>query len=310
MHAAGIAVGDERGHNVHQLLPFLEQGVIGRELLCNGVEAVVCQHDALGRARGAAGVDHHAGVAGVVGLRGGALALAALQELLPVQNVGFVLVLIGVGHLVADAERERQGVGRGEDDHTLHMGALGGLTAALVHHVQADEQVRVHFLNVIADALDAVAGVHQVQGGTNEVGSVERVDDLRGHHADHGDDIALFDADTAERGCRLFHIDDEVRIGELAAVIIQGRLAQAVLVLLADVIKCRAGGQGLVNVLLCVIFQPGTRRRRVENIFRCSHLKIHFLLCFLTLTRGGGTGLESILTIVVEQPGKVNKQSV
>ena len=66
-----VAVGDERGHNVHQLLPFLEQGVIGRELLCNGVEAVVvCQHDALGRARGAAGVDHHAGAGrGTVGLR-------------------------------------------------------------------------------------------------------------------------------------------------------------------------------------------------------------------------------------------------
>ncbi len=52
---------------------------LGAELLGEGVEAVVGQHDALGRAGGAAGVHHHAGVLRVVGLGGDALALAAVQ---------------------------------------------------------------------------------------------------------------------------------------------------------------------------------------------------------------------------------------
>lgn len=81
----------------------MEQLVVGAELLRDGVEAVVGEHNALGRAGGAAGVDDDAGVVGVIRLRSGALALAALDELLPADDVGGIFVLVGVVSLYPTA---------------------------------------------------------------------------------------------------------------------------------------------------------------------------------------------------------------
>ena len=289
MHAAGIAVGDEGGHNVHQGLALFEQGVVGRELLCNGVEAAVRQHHALGRAGGAAGVDDDAGMARVVGLGRRALALAVCEELLPVQHVGFVLVFIRGGQLIAQLQVDGQGVGRGEHQHPLHVGALGGLTAALVHHVQADEQVGVHFLDVIPDALHAVAGVHQVQRGTDEVGRIEGIDDLGGHDAHHRDDVALFDAEAPEGGGGLFHVHHQVGVGENTAIVIQGGLAQTVFILVADVVEGGHLRQLLLQVLRIVILQPGTRLRSVKNILFGIHWRNHSF-CFYFPPAGGSHG--------------------
>ena len=44
---------------------------------------------------------------------------------------------------------QRQGVGGGHHQHPFHVGALGSLLAAVVDHVQADEQVGVHLGDVI-----------------------------------------------------------------------------------------------------------------------------------------------------------------
>ena len=57
MDAAGVAVGDEGGHDIHELLAPVEQLIVGAELLRDGVEAVVGEHDALGFSGGAGGVD-------------------------------------------------------------------------------------------------------------------------------------------------------------------------------------------------------------------------------------------------------------
>ena len=65
VYAAGIAVGDKGGHNVHQLLPAAHQLVKGSKLLGNGVEVGVAEHHALGGAGGAAGVYDYAGMGGV-----------------------------------------------------------------------------------------------------------------------------------------------------------------------------------------------------------------------------------------------------
>ena len=118
---------------------------------------------------------------------------------------------------------QRQGVGGGHHQHPFHVGALGSLLAAVVDHVQADEQVGVHLGDVIVDALSTIARVHQIQGGTDHVGSIERIDDLRGHHADHGDDITLSDTCRPEGSSGLLGVHDEVCIGELPAIIFKGR---------------------------------------------------------------------------------------
>ena len=126
----------------------------------------------------------------------------------------------------------------------------------------------VHLLDILMDALDAVAGVHKVQGSADHVGGVEQGDDLRGHDADHRHDVALFDPDAPQGGSSLFDIDDEVGIGELPAIVVQCRIVQMVLVPMADKIECRKGGKGLLNVLLVVIFEPRFGLGCVNRILR------------------------------------------
>ena len=277
MYAAGKAVGNEGGHDVQQGLTLGKQRVAGGELHGNAVEVVIGQHHALGGAGGAAGMHHHTGVLRVIGLRGNALVLPGSKELLPVDDVGMVLVLVEILDLVTQRQRQRQGIGRGEHHHMLHMGALGSLMAALIHHIQADQQVGIHLFNVLTDTLHTVTGIHQVQSRADHVSGIERKDDLRGHHADHRGDIALFQARGPQGCCRLFDVDDKISVGELAAIVFQCGLAQPVLVLPADELKRRAGGHGLVNVLLIVEFQPGTCLGSIDRGVGCCH-KLSFVL--------------------------------
>ena len=282
--AAAVTVGDEGRHHVQHLLPAVEQAALGGKLLRKGVEAVVGQHNALGRAGSAAGVHHHAGVLGVVGHGGGAVPLARINKVLPAQHVGGVAVFIRVGQLVAHGFGQRQAVGGAEHHHPLHAGALCGLMAAGVHHVQADEQAGLHLLDVLPDALGAVPGVHQIQGSAQQVGGVEGVDHLRGHHADHRDDIALFHPQRLQGGGGLFDLHDQVGIAELASVVFQRGVAQMPLIVAADQLKGRALRHGLVDVLFLIILQPrlclggidrllGGFRHRIKTF-------LHFFLLF------------------------------
>ena len=134
---------------------------------------------------------------------------------------------------------------------------LGSLTAALVDDIEADQQVRVYFFDVVMDAFGAVARVHEIQGRTDAVCGIKRINDLRRHHADHGDDVAFLDASGAEGGGGLFDVHDQVCIGEFPTVVFKGWLSQTVLVLLADIVERRAFRNGLIDVLLAVILQPG-----------------------------------------------------
>ena len=205
---------------------------------------------------------------GVVRLGSGALVLAVCDELLPADGVGGVLVLVGGGQSIAHGHHRGQGVGRREDDDLFHVGALGGLTAALVDDVQADQKMGVHLLDILVDALDAVAGVYEVQGGADHVCCIEQGDDLGGHDAHHRYDVALLDADAPQGGGSLLDVDDEVSIGGLPAVVIQRGVVQMVFVPLADIFECRDGGNGLLNVLLVVIFEPRPSLRCVNGILR------------------------------------------
>ena len=136
------------------------------------------------------------------------------------------------------------------------MGALGSLIAALIRHIQAEQQVGVHLLDVFVDSFGAVAGVHQIQGGPDAVRCIESVNDLRSHHADDGDDVALFDAHRTESGGGLLDVHDEVGVGEFPAIVFHRRLVQAILVLPAHIVEGRTFRQGLVDELGIIVFEP------------------------------------------------------
>ena len=246
------------------------------------VEAVVGQHNALGRTGGAAGVHHHAGVLRVVGFGVHALILALCNKVLPVDHVGLVAVLIGVGQLVADGQMQRQRVCRADDQNTLHIGALFCLVAALIGHIQADQQAGIHLLDVLVDALNAVARVHQIQRCADHIDSVEGIDHLGGHHTDNGDDVALLHAESTEGSSGFLDIHKEVCKGEFAAIILQSGLAQMVLVLMAEILKSAALGQRHVDVFLVIVLQPGLRSGRIERftLFSSHRIKSSFLSFF------------------------------
>ena len=111
VNAAAVAVGDEGRHDVQKLFAPVVQAALGGKLLRQGIEAAVGQHNALGRAGGAAGAHHHTGVLRVVGLGGGTLPLAGGKELPPVQHVGGVVVFIRVCQPVGQRLVRRQAVG-------------------------------------------------------------------------------------------------------------------------------------------------------------------------------------------------------
>ena len=280
MDAAGKAIGNKGGHDVHKGLAPVAQELVGLELLGNGVEVPVREHHALGGTSGAAGVDHDAGmVHGIHRVCCGALALTPGNKVLPVDDVGGVVILIRVLQLVAHGHRQGQRVGRRHHQNALHMGALGSLDTAVVGHVQADQQVRVHLSDVVVDALHAVPGVHQVQGGTDQVRSVESVDDLRGHDADHRGNVVPLQANGTEGGSGLFDVDKKIGIGDLAAKVLQSRLVQVLLVLLVQVLKSGAVRQGLANKAGVVILQPGLCDGCVNRLMCCSRHRIKpFLL--------------------------------
>ena len=126
----------------------------------------------------------------------------------------------------------------------------------------------IHLFDILTDALDAVAGVHKVQGSAHHVGGVEQGDDLRGHDADHRDDVALFHPGAPQGGGGLFYVDDQIGVGELAAVVFQSRVVQVVLAPLADILKGREGRQGLIDEFLVVILEPGFGLGCVNRILR------------------------------------------
>ena len=222
---------------------------------------------------------HHAGVLRVVGFGVHALILALCNKVLPVDHIGLVAVLIGVGQLVADGQMQRQRVCGADDQNALHIGALFCLVAALIGHIQADQQAGIHLLDVLVDALNAVARVHQIQRCADHIDSVEGIDHLGGHHADNGDDVALFHAESTEGGRGFLDIHKEVCKGEFAAIILQSGLAQMVLVLMAEILKGAALGQGHVDVFLVIVLQPGLRSGRIERftLFSSHRIKSSFL---------------------------------
>ena len=269
--AAGVAVSDEGGHHVEQLLLALEHHLIGGELLGQGVEGGVRQQHPLGAAGGAAGVDHDAAVGRVKGLAGGAGALACRHELLPGDDVGGIAVAVGVGGGVGQLHRPAEGLGGRKDQHFFHGGAAGGLVALVVEQVHADQHPGACLFDVIVDALGAVAGIDQVEGGAHHVGSVEQIDQLGGHDADRRHDVPLAHAGGPQGGGGLFDVDDEGGVGDVGPVIVQGNVRQVALVLAADVLESRAVGHGHIPVFGVVERHPGLGLGGVNRLFGDRH---------------------------------------
>ena len=208
---------------------------------------------------------------GVEGLAGGAGPLARRDELLPVEDVGGVAVAVGVGGVVGQLHGPAEGLGRRKDQHLFHRGAPHGLMALVVEQVHADQHPGAGFLDVIVDALGAVAGVDQVEGGPHHVGGVEQIDQLGGHDADRRHDVPLAHAGGPQGGGGLFDVDDEGGVGDVGPVIVQGNVRQVALVLAADVLESRAVGHGHIPVFGVIERHPGLGLGGVNRLFGDRH---------------------------------------
>ena len=132
------------------------------------------------------------------------------------------------------------------------------------------DEIKAKTLPVIDEEKGALMQkeIERVRDLGDSIGGIKQGDDLRGHDADHRDDVALFYPGAPQGSGSLFDIDNQIGVGELAAVVFQSRVVQVVLAPLADILKGREGRQGLIDEFLVVILEPGLGLGCVNRILR------------------------------------------
>ena len=143
--------------------------------------------------------------------------------------------------------------------------------ALVVEQVHADQHPGIHLPDVFVDAFGAVTGVHQIEGGAHHVAGIEQVDQLGGHDADGGQDIALGHPGSPQGGSGLFDVDEQGGVGDVIVVVHKGALGQMALVLAADVVKGRAIGCGHIPVFGVVGGKPGHCLGRIDRLLGDRH---------------------------------------
>ena len=194
MHADHHTVDDERGQLVvPDVLAFdretdvaVTPGHVVRDLVGN--------HDALRQTGRTAGVnDDTAGIFFEVGLDVGS-AFAGGDEVIVFQSllIVFDLRMLSAGlELIAQADGGRHGVVDPDDDDFFDAGADDSLFDQRVVEVEGDEDLRFDLVDVVLQSHNIRTGIDEVDGRTDLVGSVERIDDFR--HVDETDhDIVIF----------------------------------------------------------------------------------------------------------------------
>ena len=250
-------------HGEHLHIGYLLQGKAGggRGLQCQGVEVQVGEHDALGGAGGAAGIEDGAALVIAVGNGRQGHALAGPDHVVPQCIAGLRQLLHrpgGLGHGVEHIQGDGQLIGDlgNEDGGGVFQLGLNG-DHLFIELVQGQNGLALGEVQIEGDLLGGGQGVNHIGNGPDPVQGIEAVQGLGGiGHAD-GHLVALADAHFVQalgRGVDALH---ELRIGGLLAHEDIGR-----------VIRILFGGSGhhfihgLVGILqrsrgISIIFQPG-----------------------------------------------------
>ena len=199
-HAQTEAV--EQRHGSQHLVAGAEDGVRRHHLLAQSVEVLVGEHDALGGAGGAAGIEDHGGVLALA-LHGVLVeaGLAQIQEFLPADHgrvLGDLLDLSALSEHIARPDGLREGVLDAGDDDVHHLGVGADALELVVELVQRDGRDGLGLVEIELDLLLRRQRVDHVGDGAHPVHGVEHIDGLGAVGHGDGDLVPLADADGAQ----------------------------------------------------------------------------------------------------------------
>ena len=207
----------EDGHGGQHLVPGTEHRVGGDDLLGEGVEVAVGEHDALGGAGGAAGVEDDCGiVVAALDLIVVEAALGQLHELLPADDrsvVGNLGDFVALCDHVAGLQGLRQLVLDAGEDDVYDAGVLADGLDLAVELVEGDDGDAVRLVEVELDLLLARERMHHAGNASDEVDGIEHVDRLGAVGHGDGHAVALADADGLQGAGALLYVLDHPGVG-------------------------------------------------------------------------------------------------
>ena len=236
-HAEAEAV--EQRHGGEHLVAGVEHRVRRDDLLAECIEVLVRQHDALGRAGRAAGVENDGGV--VAGAPDGVIpeaGLAHVHEFLPA-NDRRVLRDLGdlaaLGEHIARADGLAQLILDARDDDVDDLCVLADALELVVELVERDGGDALRLVKIELDLLLRREGMDHVRDAADEVDSVEHIDGLRAVGHGDGDLVARAHADGLEGAGALLDLLDHLGISRGLAHEVERDVPG---VLLGDQLEC------------------------------------------------------------------------
>ena len=214
-HAEAEAV--EERHGGEHLVAGVEHRVRRDDLLAERIEVLVRQHDALGRAGRAAGVEDDGGV--VAGAPDGVIpeaGLAHVHEFLPADDRRVLRDLgdlAALGEHIARADGLAQLILDARDDDVDDLCVLADALELVVELVERDGGDALGLVEIELDLLLRREGMDHVRDAADEVDRVEHIDGLRAVGHGDGDLVARAHADGLEGAGALLDLLDHLGIG-------------------------------------------------------------------------------------------------
>ena len=208
----------EERHRRKHPVAGAEHRVRRDDLLAEGVEILVRQHNALRRAGRAAGIEDDGGVCALaLDLIGLIVAGAGeLHEVLPHDDrriLGDLLDLAPLGEHIARLDRGGQRVAHACDDHVDDLRALAHLFKLVVELIERHRRHAFRGVEVELDLLLRRERMDHVRNAADKVDGVEHIDGLRAVRHGDGHLVALAHADGLERLGALLDLADHLAVG-------------------------------------------------------------------------------------------------
>ena len=214
-HAEAEAV--EERHRRQHTVTGAEHRVRRDDLLAEGIEILVRQHDALCCAGRTAGIEDHGGVRALaLDLIGLIVAGAGeLHEVLPHDDrrvLRDLLDLASLGEHIARLDRRGQRVAHACDDHVDDLRALAHLFKLVVELIERHRRHAFRGVEIKLDLLLRRQRMDHVRNAADEVDGVEHIDGLRAVRHGDGHLVALAHADGLERLGALLDLADHLAV--------------------------------------------------------------------------------------------------
>ena len=264
MYAHAEAVGYEGRHYIQKPLTTLKLYFAVAKLKSQIVIVVVAEHNALGGAGGAAGVDDGAALVGSILYGGQSYVARPGHKIFPSDAVIGKLYLVGLQNVVKELFAGRQGIGRGYHHDLFHIRTLDGFAHLVVDHIHGVYDFAVYFGNIIPYAVHAVSGINHVGDGAQQIKGVKSIYDLRRGDGAQNNHVVFFHAQSRVGLSGLLDIGEKLAEADLPAEVVDGNAVQIIPVVIIYVIIQRAHRYGGVYGVLRVVFKPGPLHRRLS----------------------------------------------